>query len=52
VDGRLRRYYRITDDGAAVLSAELDRLRANAEAAARGLRARAAALLTPPPTPA
>lgn len=50
VDGRLRRYYRITDDGAAVLSAELGRLRANADAAARGLRARAAALLTPPPT--
>jgi DNA-binding PadR family transcriptional regulator len=48
VDGRLRRYYRLTDEGAAVLSAESDRLRANAEAAAVGLRARAAALLTPP----
>ena len=52
VDGRLRRYYRLTDDGAAVLAAESDRLRANAEAAANGLRARAAALLVPPPTPA
>src|SRR5919106_1583533 len=30
VDGRLRRYYRLTDDGAAVLQAEVDRLRANA----------------------
>jgi DNA-binding PadR family transcriptional regulator len=41
VDGRLRRYYRLTDTGAGVLAAETARLRANADAAAAGLRARA-----------
>ncbi|MFF5228717.1 PadR family transcriptional regulator [Dactylosporangium sp. NPDC000521] len=40
VDGRLRRYYRLTDEGAARLAAEVDRLRRNANAAAAGLRRR------------
>jgi DNA-binding PadR family transcriptional regulator len=63
VDGRLRRYYRLTDGGAEVLEAESRRLRANAEAANRGLRARAKAAgaampakgrpsFAPPPAPA
>jgi DNA-binding PadR family transcriptional regulator len=43
VDGRLRRYYRLTDDGASVLSAEAERLRANAALAAGRLRRRAVA---------
>jgi len=43
VDGRLRRYYVLTDDGAAVLDAEAKRLAHNAEAAAARLRGRAAA---------
>ena len=43
VDGRLRRYYRLTDDGAARLQAEAERLRRNAEAAEARLAARAAA---------
>jgi DNA-binding PadR family transcriptional regulator len=34
VDGRLRRYYRITDEGSRQLAAEVERLRANAAAAA------------------
>jgi DNA-binding PadR family transcriptional regulator len=34
VDGRLRRYYRITEEGAARLAAEAERMRANAAAAA------------------
>lgn len=38
VDGRLRRYYRLTDDGAAALQAEVERLRANASLAAARLR--------------
>ena len=37
LDGRLRRYYRITDEGAAELAAEVGRLRANAAAAASRL---------------
>ena len=37
VDGRLRRYYRLTDDGAVELAAEVDRLRNRAEAAATRL---------------
>jgi DNA-binding PadR family transcriptional regulator len=40
---RLRRYYRLTDAGAATLAAEVDRLRANAALAAGRLRRRAAA---------
>ena len=43
VDGRLRRYYRLTDDGAGRLQTEVDRLRRNAEAAAARLAARSAA---------
>jgi DNA-binding PadR family transcriptional regulator len=37
VDGRLRRYYRLTDDGAAALATEVQALRRRAEAAARRL---------------
>jgi DNA-binding PadR family transcriptional regulator len=40
VEGRLRRYYRITDEGAAVLEAEAQRLAGNAKAAMAGLRRR------------
>ncbi|MGV9774560.1 PadR family transcriptional regulator [Streptosporangium sp. NPDC003464] len=42
VDGRLRRYYRLTGDGAGRLAAEAERLRRNAVAAATRLRARPA----------
>ena len=38
VDGRLRRYYRLTPSGTAVLSAEAARLHANATAALQRLR--------------
>jgi DNA-binding PadR family transcriptional regulator len=38
VDGRLRRYYRLTDDGAVVLEAEARRLASNAEVAMARLR--------------
>jgi DNA-binding PadR family transcriptional regulator len=34
VDGRLRRYYRITDEGTHQLAAEVEHMRANAAAAA------------------
>ena len=37
VDGRLRRYYRLTEAGGHRLEAEVDRLRANTTAAARRL---------------
>ncbi|MGH3199195.1 MAG: PadR family transcriptional regulator [Streptosporangiaceae bacterium] len=37
VDGRLRRYYRITDEGAGELAAEVGRLRANTAVAASRL---------------
>src|SRR3569833_1481560 len=37
VDGRLRRYYRLTDDGAAALAAEAEALRRRTEAATRRL---------------
>ena len=37
VDGRLRRYYRLTDDGAAELTQAADRMRHNADAAAKRL---------------
>ncbi len=39
--GRLRRYYRLTDDGAGALTAEAERLAGNARAATERLRARA-----------
>jgi PadR family transcriptional regulator PadR len=45
VDGRLRRYYRLTESGARTLGAEVERLRANASIAAAGLRRRGAARL-------
>lgn len=38
VEGRLRRYYRLTDHGAAALQSEVERLRANASPAAALLR--------------
>jgi DNA-binding PadR family transcriptional regulator len=38
VDGRLRRYYRLTDDGTGALEAEVKRLRSNASVAAAQLR--------------
>jgi DNA-binding PadR family transcriptional regulator len=38
VGGRLRRYYRLTDSGAAALTAQVQRLRRNADAAAQRLR--------------
>jgi len=38
VDGRLRRYYRITGLGATRLSTEVERMRQNATAAARHLK--------------
>lgn len=38
VDGRLRRYYRLTESGAAVLTTQVARLRRNADAAATRLR--------------
>lgn len=47
VDGRLRRYYRLTDVGAALLAAEAERLQRNVEAARAGLRDRAARSLRP-----
>ncbi len=40
VDGRVRRYYRLTSEGEARLSAEAERLRRNADTATRRLRAR------------
>jgi DNA-binding PadR family transcriptional regulator len=42
VDGRLRRYYRLSEDGAAVLEAEAQRLASNAKAAVQRLRRRSA----------
>ena len=41
--GRLRRYYRLTEPGSRALAAEADRQAANARAANRRLRARRAA---------
>ena len=38
VDGRLRRYYRLTESGVAALTAQVQRLRRNADAAAARLR--------------
>ena len=38
VDGRLRRYYRLTDNGAAALAVQVERLRRHADAAETQLR--------------
>ncbi|BFU46790.1 PadR family transcriptional regulator [Krasilnikovia sp. MM14-A1004] len=38
IDGRLRRYYRLTDHGAAALAGQVARLRRNADAAEARLR--------------
>ena len=40
VDGRLRRYYRLSDAGESTLRAETERMRRNVEAASRRLRGR------------
>jgi DNA-binding PadR family transcriptional regulator len=40
VDGRLRRYYRLTEPGAARLAAEVEKLRAHTRVARQRLRAR------------
>ncbi|MGH8876472.1 MAG: PadR family transcriptional regulator [Stackebrandtia sp.] len=40
VDGRLRRYYRLTDEGASTLEATAERMRSNAESAVARLSAR------------
>jgi len=50
--GRLRRYYRLTDQGADALAAEAERLAGNVEAAARRLRARQAPRARTRPAPA
>ncbi|GLW06842.1 hypothetical protein Misp01_19720 [Microtetraspora sp. NBRC 13810] len=39
VDGRVRRYYKLTDDGATRLAAEAERMRRHARAASARLRA-------------
>jgi DNA-binding PadR family transcriptional regulator len=46
VEGRLRRYYRLTDAGAGVLASEIERLRRNAAAAEEQLRRRPGGLAT------
>jgi DNA-binding PadR family transcriptional regulator len=40
VDGRLRRYYRLSEDGAATLEVEAERLASNAKAAVQRLKRR------------
>ncbi|MFE9204719.1 PadR family transcriptional regulator [Micromonospora sp. NPDC007230] len=47
VDGRLRRYYRLSPAGDATLTAETERMRRNVEAATARLRRRAAAGANP-----
>src|SRR3954464_360911 len=47
VDGRLRRYYRLSDSGAGGLAAPVARLRRNASAAAARLRRRPAGGVVP-----
>ncbi|MEW2426534.1 PadR family transcriptional regulator [Micromonospora sp. NPDC047644] len=49
VEGRLRRYYRLTEAGRSVLVAETERLRRNVEAATQRLRARPAGILAVDP---
>ncbi|MEU5961384.1 helix-turn-helix transcriptional regulator [Micromonospora parva] len=46
VEGRLRRYYRLTDAGRSVLTAETERLRRNVEAATQRLAVRPAGTRT------
>ncbi|MEV0326258.1 PadR family transcriptional regulator [Micromonospora echinospora] len=50
VDGRLRRYYRLSPSGERTLAAETERLRRNVEAATARLRARGARPATAPRT--
>ncbi len=49
VEGRLRRYYRLTDGGAAVLEQEAARLQQNADAARRRLAGRQSHRVVPRP---
>ena len=49
VEGRLRRYYRLTDGGAAVLEQEAARLQYNADAARRRLARRQSHRVVPRP---
>lgn len=44
VEGRLRRYYRLTEAGRSVLTAETERLRRNVEAASQRLQGRPAGI--------
>jgi DNA-binding PadR family transcriptional regulator len=44
VDGRLRRYYRLSDEGAAMLATEAQRLASNADAAVARLNRRSAGM--------
>lgn len=46
IDGRLRRYFRLTDKGASRLGAEIERMEANARQAKARLKLRAAATAT------
>lgn len=50
VDGRARRYYELTDTGAAALDDEATRLAERAQVAQRRLRQRAGAIRTAPTT--
>jgi PadR family transcriptional regulator PadR len=43
IDGRLRRYFRLTDDGASLLGAEIERMETNARQAKARLTLRATA---------
>jgi DNA-binding PadR family transcriptional regulator len=47
VEGRLRRYYRLSDSGTAALTAQIERLRRNAAAAEAQLRRRPAGGIVP-----
>lgn len=51
VDGRLRRYYTLTDAGAARLAAEAERMRVLATAAQARLTVRPAVAIRPPVSP-
>jgi PadR family transcriptional regulator len=51
-NGRLRRYYRLTDEGADALAAEAERLAGNVAAAAGRLRARRSPHASARPEPA
>jgi DNA-binding PadR family transcriptional regulator len=52
IDGRLRRYYRLTDTGASVLEQDAARLQRNVDAARQRLARRLASPRSGPATPA